>query len=135
MHSQKSFIGVTIQLKVADIKAGVAFYSRLIGRKPDFEAHEDFKEWELIPGCWLQLVEGFPQPAGRLRMGVDNIDRAREEAQQELGMTCSEVEHIAGLAAWCNFEDPWGNHLGFFQDLAVNEIPKAPGGSVHDQHT
>jgi catechol 2,3-dioxygenase-like lactoylglutathione lyase family enzyme len=120
--------------KVPDIAAGVFFYSQLLGRKPDFELHEDFKEWELVPTCWLQLAEGTPEPTGRLRLGVDNIENARERVQRELGVVCSEVGGISGLAVWCNFPDPWGNHLGLFQDLAVNGIPRAPGGSVYEPH-
>src|SRR6266699_4684224 len=76
MRSQTSLTGVTVQLKVPDIAAGIAFYSQLLGRKPDFEPHEDFKEWELVPTRWLQLAEGTPEPAGRLRLGVDNIEHA-----------------------------------------------------------
>jgi len=80
MRSQTSLTGVTVQLKVPDIAAGIAFYSQLLGRKPDFEPHEDFKEWELVPTRWLQLAEGTPEPAGRLRLGVDNIEHARAGA-------------------------------------------------------
>jgi predicted enzyme related to lactoylglutathione lyase len=134
MRSQTSFTGVTVQLKVPDIAVVVFFYSQLLGRKPDFEAHEDFKECELVPMCWLQLAEGTSEPAGRLRLGVDNIGHTREWVQRELGVVCSEVGGISGLAVWSNFEDPWGNHLGLFQDLAVNGIPRAPGGSVYEQH-
>lgn len=135
MQSQTRFMGMTIQLKVPDITMGAAFYSRLLGREPDVEPHDDFKEWELVPTCWLQLAEGTAEPAGRLRLGVEDIESNRARVERELGVTCSRIERISGLAAWCNFEDPWGNRLGLFQDLSVNGMPHLPGGSVHDPHT
>ncbi|GHO64631.1 hypothetical protein KSC_035230 [Ktedonobacter sp. SOSP1-52] len=132
MPTQSRFTGLTQQVKVPDIEAGRDFYARLFGRDPDVEPHEDFKEWELVPTSWLQLAEGTPEPAGRLRLGVEDLASERIRVQRELGITCSPIERIPGLAAWFNFEDPWGNRLGFFQDLAVNGEPFLPGGSVHD---
>lgn len=132
MPIQNRFTGLTQQLKVPDIQAGRDFYARLFGRAPDVEPHEDFKEWELVSTSWLQLAEGIPEPAGRLRLGVEDLASERVRVQKELGLVCSPIERIPGLAAWFNFDDPWGNRLGFFQDLVVNGEPVLPGGSVHD---
>ena len=123
--------GVTVQIHVSDLAAGVRFYRALLGRGPDVAPHEDFKEWELSPGAWLQLAEGdgpLPHP---LRLGVDDLHRSRQ-AVLALGVACQEPEHIPGLAAWCDFSDPWGNRLGLFQDLAGAAGPAEPGSSVHD---
>lgn len=37
---------------------------------------------------------------------------------EALGLDISPVERIEGVVAYCNFDDPWGNKMGFFQDLA-----------------
>jgi hypothetical protein len=62
---------------------------------------------------------------------VDDLHRSRQ-AVLALGVACQEPMHIPGLAAWCDFTDPWGNRLGLFQDLAGESGPAEPGGSVHD---
>lgn len=36
------FGGCTVELRVPDFRAGVEFYLRLFGRRPDFEPHRDF---------------------------------------------------------------------------------------------
>ena len=85
--------GVTVQVHVGDLAAGVRFYSTLLGRGPDVAPHEDFKEWELSPGAWLQLAEGggpLPHP---LRLGVDDLHRSRK-AVLALGVACQEPEYI-----------------------------------------
>jgi len=53
-----------------------------------------------------------------LRLGVADIEAERKRIQEELHIEVSEIERIEGLAAWCNFTDPFGNRLGLFQDLA-----------------
>lgn len=36
--------------------------------------------------------------------------------------------------SFVDFEDPWGNQLGFYEDLAPNgQKPPEPGGSVRDE--
>ena len=56
---------------------------------------------------------------GHLRLGVANIERAREELAAALSVPGSPVDPLEGAAAWCDFDDPWGNRLGFFQDLSA----------------
>jgi catechol 2,3-dioxygenase-like lactoylglutathione lyase family enzyme len=127
------FTGVTVQLLVPDFAGGVDFYSRLIGRPPDFEPHEDFVEWEVLPGFWLQLGEGTPRRAYPLRLAVDDVAAERARAERELGAhAVSAIQRIPGLVAFCNFDDPWGNRLGFYERLFTEE-PAVPGGSFRDE--
>ena len=46
---------VTVRYAVSDIDVAEAFYERLLGREPDVRMGEDFVEWEVVPGFWLQL--------------------------------------------------------------------------------
>lgn len=109
---------MTIQVRVTDIEQGVSFYQRLIGRAPDLDATPTFKEWQILPDCWLQVTIGDAPMQTRLRLGVADLDTARTWAETHLGVQATPVERIDGLVAWCNFVDPWGNPIGLFQDLA-----------------
>lgn len=116
-----------------DIQAGINFYSRLFRRPPDFEPHEDFKEWEVFSNCWLQVGEGEPQPTYPMRLRVGNIEAERERVEREVGVPCSPVKRIPGLVAFCDFSDPWGNRLGLYQRLFVGGVPRILGGSYRDE--
>ena len=132
MAQAHRFRGQTIEFREPDLRAGVEFYSMLFGRPPDFAPHSDFVEWEVFDNnAWFQLAEGEPRPAYALRLRVDDIDAEVERVQREVGGRCSPITRIPGLVAFCNFSDPWGNHLGFYQRL-FTETPRVPGGSFHD---
>ncbi len=114
--------GSTMQVYVTDISAGEAWYTRLLGTPPHFVPESRVREWEIVAGNWLLVVEVEPDQTwrgGRLRLGVADIERAREELAAALSIPVSPVDRIAGAAAWCDFDDPWGNRLGFFQDLSA----------------
>lgn len=112
-------IEVTVQVTVADFKQGVSFYERLLRRPPDFIPDKEFAEWELIPGCWLQVTKGNPPfGSGPIRFCVEDIEGERERVIAELGVPVTQIQVQKGVpAASCTFVDPWGNHLGFFQEL------------------
>lgn len=42
---------MTIQVRVQDIYEGRRWYQSLLNRNPDFEPHDGFAKWEVIPGC------------------------------------------------------------------------------------
>jgi catechol 2,3-dioxygenase-like lactoylglutathione lyase family enzyme len=111
-------VGLTIQLLVGDFDAATFWYTRLMGRAPDF-VFSDFKEWEVVPDTWLQITASKnPGQSSRLRLGVRNIVQEKERLAEEFGIETTEIEKIEGAAARCNFQDPWGNRIGLFQDLA-----------------
>jgi hypothetical protein len=110
---------MTIQVRVEDFAEGRGWYEQLLKRAPDFIPHEDFAEWELIPGCWLQVAKGHPAVgSGPLRFGVSDIETERLRLITEMGVEVSEIYSREGVPVkWCTFQDPWGNRLGFFQYL------------------
>ena len=76
---------VTYQVRVTDISVGQRWYAIFLNKTPDFIPHEGFAEWELIPGCWLQVVEGMPSGgSGPLRIGVKDIMGEKERLCREL---------------------------------------------------
>jgi predicted enzyme related to lactoylglutathione lyase len=125
------FDGATIELRVPDFAAGVAYYSRLFGRGPDFQPHRDFAEWELVPELWFQLAEGDARPAPAVRFRVADVEAERERVAVELEARCSPITRVPALIAFFDFDDPWGNRLGLYQHLFAGE-PPMPGGSFRD---
>lgn len=109
---------MTTQFRVSNIKEGQNWYEILLNKKPDFIPHDGFAEWELIPGCWLQVAEGN----GPLRLGVTNIEAERTRLVEQLGINYFEIHSRPEVSAkWGTFSDPWGNQLGFFEYLNKNE--------------
>lgn len=127
------FAGVTIQLAVPDIKAGVEFYTKLFGKPPDFEPTEDFKEWQLTPGAWFQLGQGEPRPTLTMRFRVEDFDAAMARAERDLGVKCSRIRRITGLVMLCDFIDPWGHRLGFYWPYPGE--PRVLGGKFREHPT
>jgi hypothetical protein len=114
-----NFLGFTAQLRVPDVAAGLTFYIDLIGRAPDGSPHVNFYEWELRNAAWFQLSQGKVLVAYPLRFAVRDIAAEVARMPARFGITCSEILRNPETA-WCNFEDPWGNKLGFYQDLTGN---------------
>lgn len=113
----------TIQVRVSNIEQGQKWYETLLNRKPDFIPHEGFAEWELIPGCWLQVAEGTPTEGnGPLRLGTTNIEVQRDILVKLLKIDDFEIYSRPEVPVkWGTFSDPWGNRLGFFEYLNKSE--------------
>ena len=113
--------GYTIQIFVGDINDALVWYTNIIGRDPDATPFEDYLEWEIIPDLWLQIsekkIDNSQSQSGRMRFGVSDIESERARIIRELKAEATKVEEIPGTVKWCNFNDPWSNRLGFFQDL------------------
>ncbi|RPF55499.1 VOC family protein [Aquisalibacillus elongatus] len=118
---------MTTQVRVSNFDEGRKWYETLLNKKPDFIPHEGFVEFELIPGCWLQIAEGKPTEGnGPLRLGVSNIESERERLIKELKIDKFEINSRPEVPVkWGTFKDPWGNHLGFFEYLDKDEEKKS----------
>lgn len=118
---------MTIQVRVSPFKSGLGWYRTLFQRDPDFVPHEGFAEWELIPGCWLQLADGDPTVgSGPLRFGVTDLDTERRRVIADLHVDPFEVYARPEVPVkWGTFADPWGNRLGFFEHLDNAEKDRA----------
>jgi hypothetical protein len=66
-----------------------------------------------------------------VRFGIADI-RTERGRLVGLGIDVSRVTVLPGVVAFIDFADPWGNALGFYQDIAPSGQPVA-GGSGHDE--
>ncbi|MFU1795604.1 VOC family protein [Paenibacillus azoreducens] len=114
---------MTTQVRVSNIEEGQKWYETLLNRKPDFIPHEGFAEWELIPGCWLQVAKGVPTEGnGPLRLGTTDIEAQRDRLVKVLKIDNFEIYSRPEVPVkWGTFTDPWGNRLGFFEYLNKSE--------------
>jgi len=114
---------MTTQVRVSNIEEGHKWYETLLNKKLDFIPHDGFVEWELIPGCWLQVAEGnLIDGNGPLRLGVTNIEAERERLIKELNIDNFEIYSRPEVSTkWGTFTDPWGNRLGFFEYMDKTE--------------
>lgn len=110
---------ITTQVRVSNIDEGQKWYETLLNKKPDFIPHAGFIEWELIPGCWLQVAEGdLTEGNGPLRFGVTNIEAERERLIKDLQINNFEIHSRPEIPVrWGTFSDPWGNLLGLYEYL------------------
>lgn len=117
---------VTIQVRVPNMREGQIWYEKLLNRGPDFVPHEGFAEWELIPGCWLQVAEGEPSlKSGPLRLGVADIETEKARLIHLLNVEDFIIHSRKEVPVkWATFEDPWGNGIGLFQYHDQQEIQK-----------
>ncbi|MEH7388270.1 VOC family protein [Bacillus sp. JJ1521] len=125
------FFEMTYQVRVTDIKEGQKWYETFLNKAPDFIPHEGFVEWELIPGCWLQVAEGEPtEGSGPLRLGIKDIIAQKDRLVRELNVENFEVFSRQEVPVkWGTFTDPWGNRIGLFEyvdkieeNLRINTI-------------
>lgn len=130
--------GFTVQVYVpaSDLGSARRFYVSLFGREPDFEPHDDFLEWAIIPRqeTWFQLVgsENFSALTNRVRFRVEDIHAAVAFVDQ-LGVERSKPSLLPNVVAFFDFSDPWGNRLGYYQDLVeTTQQAEYPGTSVSD---
>jgi hypothetical protein len=117
---------VTIQFRVSNYKEGQQYYSSIFQKNPDFVPHEGFAEWEVIPGCWLQIAEGEPAGEnGPLRLGVPNLDKERNRLVKECNVDKFEIYTRNEVPVkWATFSDPWGNKIGLFEYINKTEEAK-----------
>ncbi|MFE6169512.1 VOC family protein [Viridibacillus arvi] len=117
------FFEMTIQIRVTNINEGRKWYEALLKKKPDIIPHEGFVEWEIIPGCWLQVAEGIPsEDSGPLRLAVKDIEAEQKRIVKELNVEHFEIYSRNEVnVKWGTFKDPWGNRVGFFEYLDKKE--------------
>lgn len=117
------FFEVTYQVRVTDFKEGQKWYETFLNKTTDFVPHDGFAEWELIPGCWLQVAEGTPaEDSGPLRLAVKDIIAEKERLVRELRVGNFEIfsRHEVPVK-WGSFRDPWGNCIGLFEYINKRE--------------
>ena len=116
--------GLTIALNAGDSMAVLDFYTRVFERGPDTAPMDDFLEWQICPGAWLQLSTGHERPGAnnaRVRFEVDELGGAVQR-MQAAKVPMGEIVTVPGVVAFSNFSDHWGNALGFYQMLSPRNV-------------
>ncbi|WP_432789846.1 hypothetical protein QYM46_16565 [Brevibacterium sp. K11IcPPYGO002] len=131
--------GFTLQVYVPtdETAAARSFYSSLFGREPEFEPHDDFFEWSPIAGqeCWYQVSGKDPASPllNRVRFRVLDLSEALSFLDSS-GIMRSEPSQLPEVVAFVDFTDPWGNRLGYYQDLVPSgQQQEYRGTSVNDE--
>lgn len=71
--------------------------------------------------------------ANRARFRVESLAEAAAYLDAA-GVPHSTPSQLPGVVAFLDFTDPWGNHLGYYQDLAPSaEALEYRGSSVRDE--
>lgn len=104
-------------IAVADRDAAVAWYERLVGRRPDLVPNENEAAWQLAGAGWIYVV-GDPGRAGRalLTVLVDDLDDLVAELNGR-GLHPGPIETIPGVVRTSVITDPDGNRLQFGEGL------------------
>lgn len=137
MLDRESPYGMTLQIQVGDVEEARQFYSALFGTGPLFEPHDDFLEWPVVQGteAWIQAVgvkEEVRPLTNRVRFGVRDLT-AMHTLLTESGFDVSRMTELPGVVAFFDFFDPWGNMLGYYEDISPSGEQPVVGGSVHDE--
>ena len=89
----------------------------IFNRDPDLAPHVDFHELEIATDGWLQLALGTDTVSGPVWFGVLHIEAARTRMATIHGIVSGVLALVLGVVLLCDLDDPWGNKLGFYQDL------------------
>ncbi|MFE6996939.1 VOC family protein [Microbacterium sp. NPDC057659] len=109
-----------IDIPVADLAKGAAFYSGLFGwniaEMPGFEGYPTWQAPNGISGGGLApRDDGFTQP--RSYVEVDSIDDTLAAAKAAGGSVAMEKSAITDTSWWAVIVDPDGNHIGLFEGV------------------
>lgn len=116
--------GMTIAINAGETPDVLEFYTRVFGRGPDTAPMDDFLEWQVCPGTWLQLSTGHERPGAnnaRVRLEVEDVEEAVAR-MREADVPVGEVVRVPDVVAFANFSDYWGNALGFYQLLTPRRL-------------
>jgi lactoylglutathione lyase len=106
---------VTIGIPVGNLKEASQWYERCLELKGHIEPATDIREYQIFPGCWLQLSEAETAKSQHsLLLGVLDLDGERQRLR-ELGVEVGEINRVEGLIAWFDFQDPDGNNLSLYR--------------------
>lgn len=120
--------GMTIALNAGRFPEVLDFYTRVFGRGPDTAPLDDFLEWQICSGSWLQLSTGHDRPGAnnaRVRLEVQGIAIAVERLTST-DVPVGETVVIQDVVSFANFSDHWGNALGFYQLLSPRSLLSEP---------
>ena len=127
--------GMTIALNAGDFTEVLDFYSLVFGHGPDTAPLDDFLEWQICSGAWLQISTGHDRPGAnnaRVRLEVDHIETAVKRLTTAK-VPVGEIVVIQDVVSFANFSDNWGNALGLYQLLNPRNVLSADERNRRDR--
>ena len=104
---------VFITVNVADHGHLIDWWSKAIGRSFDRKPVPSCREWQLLPGVLLQIIEAV-RPNGPVEVAilVEDVETEIQRLNRE-GIRLSNPVDVPGFAAlkWSKVADPEGNTL------------------------
>jgi catechol 2,3-dioxygenase-like lactoylglutathione lyase family enzyme len=112
---------------VADLNAGIDWYTRFFGRPPDSRVGEEVL-WEIDEHAWLFIEPTAAQAgAGRITLAVAGLDALLERLASE-GIEHAPIETYSNGVRHVNVPDPDGNKISFAEPPdAASASPRSAG--------
>ena len=100
-------------IPVSDYRRALAWYERLLGSPPTFEAHATEAVWELAEHRYL-YIEEQPEDAGHAQHAVfvDDLDALVEQVTGR-GLEPADQETYKNGVRKVTYRDPDGKEIGF----------------------
>ena len=114
--SADTFKEVTIGLPVSSLNEAERWYSQFIGAEVEMiRPAEGIAEFKIAPGVWLQLfvVDHKESANSVIRFSVDDFVSA-QQIRSVVGIKTGEAITIPDVVTFSEFNDPFGNALGFY---------------------
>lgn len=106
---------ITIGIPVTSLDKASRWYEQCLELKAHIEPASDVREYEIFPGCWLQLsVVESSTSEHCLLLGVADLETERERLAN-MGVDVGDIRRVEGVIAWCDFKDPDGNNLSLYR--------------------
>lgn len=106
-------------LLVTDRDEAVAWYERLLGKRPDFLPHDREAVWQLAATASLYvLVDDVRAGRGVVTLVVDDLDATLSEITAR-GIKPGRIEEMPGAGRKSVITDPDGNEIGLVE-IAAN---------------
>ncbi len=116
MQGGASIRTVTIGIAVDGLPAAESWYRHVLGERPEVRPVAHVLEFELTPGCWLQLIKSAAVTPGTttFRIGVADL-RAEHRRLLSAGIDAGPIETLEGILIRCALTDPSGNALSLYE--------------------
>lgn len=104
-------------IHVGDVAAAVAFYTEVCGLRHVRDLDHDGATLAQLDADGLRVLLVAAAGPG-MQLSLPTADAEADEGRvKAAGATVHGPPEQVGSGVWLSFEDPWGNRLGFWQDM------------------
>ncbi len=108
--------GLTVGIPVPYLAEAVDWYRELLPGAKEATPRPGMKEFEIMPGVWLQLIQDpYAGPSSFVvRFGVEDI-KAEHSRIRDFAANVDPISDVPNVVRYFNFTDPYGNRLSCYQ--------------------